>query len=280
LYRYIKEVSAIQDCAILAAVGQNMCQTHGVCAQLFGALATANVNVVAISQGCSEYNITVVVAKKDIDKALNSVHGRFYLSKTVLSVGIVGPGLVGRTLLRQMKEQLAELKTEYAVDLRVVAITGNNRMLLCGEGDLALDLETWEEGYATAPPADMEAFTQHVIDQGAPNNMIIDCSASEVVAGHYKDWLKRGMNLVTPNKKANSGPLEYYKELREIQRTGYTHYFYEGTVGAGLPIISTVRNLVDAGDKVGGLYIQVQCSFTHSLKARGFVSSAISTACV
>jgi len=246
----IKEVSVIKDCAILAAVGQNMCQTHGVCAKLFEALATATVNVVAISQGCSEYNITVVVRKKDITKALNAVHGRFYLSKTVLSVGIVGPGLVGQTLLRQMKEQLAELKTEYAVDLRVVAITGNARMLLTGDSDLAIDLEKWEGAYQDAPAADMEQFTQHVQDSGAPNQVIIDCSASEVVAGHYKDWLKRGINVVTPNKKANSGPLPYYKELRNIQRNGYTHYFYEGTVGAGLPIISTVRNLVDAGDKV------------------------------
>lgn len=246
----IKEVSVIEDCAILAAVGQNMCQTHGVSAMLFGALATANVNVVAISQGCSEYNITVVVLKKDITKALNSVHGRFYLSKTVLSVGIVGPGLVGKTLLRQMKEQLAELKTEFAVDLRVVGITGNSKMLLTGDSDVALELDTWEADYADAPAADMETFTQHVQNSGAPNQIIVDCSASEVVAGHYKDWLKRGINVVTPNKKANSGPLPYYKELRNIQRNGYTHYFYEGTVGAGLPVISTVRNLVDAGDKV------------------------------
>ena len=80
--------------------------------------------------------------------------------------------------------------------------------------------------------------------------MIIDCSSSERVAGQYKDWLKRGITVVTPNKKANSGPLQYYQELRNIQRNSYTHYFYEGTVGAGLPIISTVRNLLDSGDRV------------------------------
>jgi aspartokinase/homoserine dehydrogenase 1 len=120
-----------------------------------------------------------------------------------------------------MKEQLAELKTEYAVDLRVVAITGNARMLLTGDSDLAIDLEKWEGAYQDAPAADMEQFTQHVQDSGAPNQVIIDCSASEVVAGHYKDWLKRGINVVTPNKKANSGPLPYYKELRNIQRNGY-----------------------------------------------------------
>ena len=122
-------------------------------------------------------------------------------------------------------------------------------MLLTGDAAVNLDLDTWEADYKgdEAVEADMAAFTQHVIDAGAPNNVIIDCSASEDVAAHYKEWLQRGINVVTPNKKANSGPLKYYKELRNIQRNGYTHYFYEGTVGAGLPIISTVRNLMDSG---------------------------------
>ena len=248
----IKEVSTVEDCAILAAVGKNMCQTPGVSAMLFDALASASVNVVAIAQGASEYNITVVVKNADITKALGAVHGRFYLSKTVISVGLVGPGLVGKTLLRQFNEQLAELKKEYAVDVRVVGITGNSKMLLTGDAAVNLDLDTWEADYKgdEAVEADMAAFTQHVIDAGAPNNVIIDCSASEDVAAHYKEWLQRGINVVTPNKKANSGPLKYYKELRNIQRNGYTHYFYEGTVGAGLPIISTVRNLMDSGDRV------------------------------
>ena len=249
----IKQVGVVENCAILAAVGQNMCQTCGVSAALFEALAAATVNVVAISQGCSEYNITVVVSKKDITKALDAVHSRFYLSKTVVNIGIVGPGLVGKTLIKQMEEQIAELKSELSVDLRVVGITGGSKMLLSGADDIAIDLANWEEAYENAGPADMEAFTQHVLDAGAPNQIMIDCSASDVVAGYYKDWLRRGINIVTPNKKANSGPLDYYKEIRNIQRNSYTHYFYEGTVGAGLPIITTVRTLVDAGDKVSNI---------------------------
>ena len=247
----IKEVTAVRNCSILAVVGQNMCQVCGVAASVFEALASSAVNVIAIAQGASEYNITVVVDKNDVTKALNAVHGRFYLSKTVMTVGLVGPGLVGQTLLRQMKEQLSELKTDFSVDLRVVGVTGVSKMLLTGDDDVALNLDTWQEDYkASATPVDMAAFTQHVVDSGAPNQVIIDCSASEEVASHYKEWLQRGINVVTPNKKANSGPLDYYKELRSIARDGYTHYFYEGTVGAGLPIISTVRNLVDSGDRV------------------------------
>ena len=189
------------------------------------------------------------VSKKDIAKALRAVHGRFYLSKTVMSVGIVGPGLVGKTLLRQMKEQLASLKTDYNVDLRVVAVAGQSKMLLVGESEFALDLDAWEDSYAEGQALDMEAFVQ-CVTANAPNAVIIDCSASEDVALEYKDWLQRGINVVTPNKKANSGPLPYYKELRNIQRNSYTHYFYEGTVGAGLPILSTLNNLTDSGDRI------------------------------
>jgi aspartokinase/homoserine dehydrogenase 1 len=243
----ISRILPLKDCSILAIVGQNMCQTPGVSAMLFEALAQSAVNVIAIAQGASEYNITVVVSKKDVNKALQAAHGRFYLSKTAISVGLVGPGLVGKTLLRQMKEQLETLQDEFAVELRVVAITGGRKMLL---SDGAIDLDSWEDEYASGVQANMDDFTKHVLESEAPNQIIVDCSASDVVAGHYKEWLSKGLHVVTPNKKANSGPLAYYKELRSIQRNSYTHYFYEGTVGAGLPIIATLQSLRNSGDKV------------------------------
>ena len=243
----ISRIHCMEDCSILAIVGQNMCATPGVSAMLFEALAQSAVNVIAIAQGASEYNITVVVSKKDVNKALQAVHGRFYLSKTAISVGLVGPGLVGKTLLRQIKEQLATLQEEFQVELRTVAITGGRKMLL---SDTTIDLDNWESEYAEGSPADMAAFTQHVLDSEAPNQIIVDCSASGEVAGYYKEWLSKGLHVVTPNKKANSEDLAYYKELRSIQRNSYTHYFYEATVGAGLPVISTLRSLLDAGDKV------------------------------
>ncbi len=243
----ISRIHALEDCSILAVVGQNMCQTPGVSAMLFESLAQAAVNVIAIAQGASEYNITVVVSKNDVNKALQAAHGRFYLSKTAISVGLVGPGLVGKTLLRQMKEQLETLQDEFQVELRTVAITGGRKMLLSDE---KIDLDTWEEDYANSGAANMDEFTQHVLDSEAPNRIIVDCSASDEVASHYKEWLSKGLHVVTPNKKANSGPLAFYKELRSIQRNSYTHYFYEATVGAGLPIVSTARCLLDAGDKI------------------------------
>ena len=246
----VSRVVALNNCSILSAVGQNMANVPGVSAMLFTALASAAVNVIAISQGASEYNITVVIKKSDCIKAVNAVHSRFYASRTPLSVGIVGPGLVGKTLLAQMQEQKQTLLDKFGVDLRVVAISGGSKMHL-SETDGNVDLDDLENKYSNEnEPADFEKFTDHVVESNSPNQVIIDCSASDEVALQYKGWLSRGIHVVTPNKKANSGPYAYYKSLRNIQRDSYTHYFYEATVGAGLPIISTVKSLEDAGDDI------------------------------
>ena len=246
----VSRVVALKNCSILSAVGQNMANVPGVSAMLFTALASAAVNVIAISQGASEYNITVVIKKSDCIKAVNAVHSRFYASRTPLSVGIVGPGLVGKTLLAQMQEQKQTLLDKFGVDLRVVAISGGSKMHL-SETDGNVDLDDWENKYSNEnEPADFEKFTDHVVESNSPNQVIIDCSASDEVALQYKGWLSRGIHVVTPNKKANSGPYAYYKSLRNIQRDSYTHYFYEATVGAGLPINSTVKSLEDAGDDI------------------------------
>lgn len=245
----LSQVEVVSDCSILAAVGQRMASTPGVCATLFNALAKANINVRAIAQGCSEYNITVVVKREDSIRALRAVHSRFYLSKTTLAVGIIGPGLIGGTLLDQLRDQAAVLKEEFNIDLRVMGIIGSKTMVL---SDLGVDLQTWRELLKEkGQPADLEMFIQRVHGNNfIPNTVIVDCTADPGVATNYYQWLRKGMHLITPNKKANSGPLEQYLRLRELQRQSYTHYFYEATVGAGLPIISTLRGLLETGDKI------------------------------
>ncbi|CAH9141565.1 unnamed protein product [Cuscuta epithymum] len=245
----LSQISVIQNCSILAAVGQRMASTPGVSATLFSALAKANINVRAIAQGCSEYNITVVIKREDRVRALRAVHSRFYLSRTTIAVGVIGPGLIGSTLLDQIKDQAAFLKEKFNIDLRVMGITGSREMLLCDEG---IDLTKWksllsEKGEA----ANLKKFAQHVRENHFfPNTVLVDCTADSYVASHYYDWLQRGVHVITPNKKANSGPLNQYLKLRALQRQSYTHYFYEATVGAGLPIISTLRGLLETGDKI------------------------------
>ncbi|KQJ89734.1 bifunctional aspartokinase/homoserine dehydrogenase 2, chloroplastic isoform X2 [Brachypodium distachyon] len=245
----LSKVEIIHGCSILAAVGLRMASTPGVSAILFDALAKANINVRAIAQGCSEYNITVVLKQEDCVRALRAAHSRFFLSKTTLAVGIIGPGLIGATLIKQLGEQVAVLKENMNIDVRVVGITGSSTMLLSDSG---VDLSRWKEDLQTeSKPADLAIFVRHLSENHVfPNKVLVDCTADTNVASHYYDWLKKGIHVITPNKKANSGPLDRYLKLRTLQRASYTHYFYEATVGAGLPIISTLRGLLETGDNI------------------------------
>ena len=244
----IQRVDVVDECAILAVVGDGMAGSHGVAARVFGTLAEAAVNIRAIAQGASERNISVVIDARNSARALRVVHAGFYLSPHTVSLGLVGPGLVGGALLDQLASQLARLRQNFRIDLRVRGILGSKRMLLV---DGELDLAHWREQFsASAVPADLAAFARHVQADHLPHAAVLDCSASAEVAGHYAHWLASGMHVVTPNKKANSGPLAYYESLREARRAAGTHYLYEATVGAGLPVMQTLRDLRETGDEV------------------------------
>ncbi|XP_042432339.1 bifunctional aspartokinase/homoserine dehydrogenase 1, chloroplastic-like [Zingiber officinale] len=266
----LSKVEVIPKCSILAAVGQKMASTPGVSATLFDALAKASINVRAIAQGCSEYNITVVLKQEDCVRALRAAHSRFYLSKTTLAVGIIGPGLIGGTLLDQLRDQTATLKEKFNIDLRVMGITGSSKMVL---SDTGIDLSIWREVQKEkAEVADLDKFAKHVYENHFfPNTVLVDCTADTNVANHYYDWLRKGIHVITPNKKANSGPLDRYLKIRTLQRLSYTHYFYEATVGAGLPIISTLRGLLETGDKI--LHIEGIFSGTLSYIFNNFEGS-------
>jgi len=233
--------------SILAVVGDGMAGAHGVAAKVFNSLGDAGISVRAIAQGASERNISVVVDGKFAAKALRAVHAAFYLSPNTLSIGLIGPGTVGRVLLAQIATQVERLRA-LNLDLRVRAIAGSKRMLL-EEG--AIDLARWPQRLAEAgEPLDLEKFAAHAQADYIPHTVIIDCTASAEVAGNYRDWLARGIHIVTPNKKANSGALPEYRALKEAARAAGTHYLYEATVGAGLPVIHTLRDLRETGDDI------------------------------
>jgi aspartokinase/homoserine dehydrogenase 1 len=243
----IQSVDVGTGLSILAVVGDGMAGAHGIAAQVFASLGRAAVNVRAIAQGASERNISVVVDGKIGAKALRAVHAGFYLSPHTLSIGLIGPGTVGRALLEQLAGQLERLRG-LNVDLRVRAIATSKRMLLT-EG--AIDLGDWAAQLAQhGEPLDLGKFADHVQSDYIPHTVMIDCTASESVAARYGEWLARGLHVVTPNKKANSGPLPYYRELQQAGRAEGSHYLYEATVGAGLPIIQTVRDLRETGDEI------------------------------
>jgi aspartokinase/homoserine dehydrogenase 1 len=242
----IQSVEADRTCSILAVVGDGMAGAHGVAAQVFTALGTAGVNVRAIAQGASERNISVVIEGKDSARALRAAHSSFYLSPHTVSIGLIGPGLVGGALLDQLATQVERLQRDLKLDLRLRGLAGSKRMVLAGS---RIGLATWREQYAAASDAiDLDAFATHVHAEHMPHTIIIDCSASAEVAEKYASWLTRGIHVVTPNKKANSAAYGYYERLKTAKRVAGAHYLYEATVGAGLPVIQTLRDLRETGD--------------------------------
>jgi len=247
----IQSVEVDRELAILAVVGDGMAGTPGISAKVFGALSAAGVNVRAIAQGASERNISVVVPAKAATRALRTVHSSFYLSTHTVSVGIIGPGTVGRVLLEQIASQTERLRRDFKLDLRVRGLLSSKRMVL---SDMGVTLSRWQSEFADSKVTpDLESFVAHVGVDYLPHRVIIDCTASGEVAQLYPEWLAAGIHVVTPNKKANSAPMAFYRRLRDARRAGGTHYLYEATVGAGLPIIQTLRDLRETGDDVTGI---------------------------
>ena len=244
----IQRIAVDKDLAILAVVGDGMAGLPGVSGQVFNALGSAAVNVHAIAQGASERNISVVVDGKDATRALRAVHAGFYLSPHTISIGLIGPGLVGGALLEQIASESARLRDEFKLDLRLRGIMASKKMLLAEQG---IANDGWKKALdASSTPANLSAFVDHLHVDHLPHTVIIDCTADDSVAKHYAEWLGAGIHVVTPNKKANSGPLAYYESLKEARRLGGSSYLYEATVGAGLPIIQTLRDLRETGDKI------------------------------
>jgi aspartokinase/homoserine dehydrogenase 1 len=247
----IQSIDVNRSCSILAVVGDGMAGAHGVAAQVFGALGSAGVSVRAIAQGASERNISVVIDGRNSARALRAVHSGFYLSAHTVSIGLIGPGLVGGALLDQLASQVQRLRRDFKLDLKVRAIAGSKTMRL-SEG--AIDLGHWRDEYAAGgDPVDLERFADHVNADHLPHAVIIDCSASASVASHYAHWLSEGVHIVTPNKKANSAAWGEYERVREARRAAGAHYLYEATVGAGLPVIQTLRDLRETGDEIRGI---------------------------
>jgi bifunctional aspartokinase / homoserine dehydrogenase 1 len=244
----IQSVEVTSACSILAVVGDGMAGSHGVAAKVFGALGNAAVSVRAIAQGASERNISVVIDGKQASRALRSVHSSFYLSPHTISIGLIGPGVVGGVLLDQFAAQLDHLSRELKVDLRVRGIMTSQRMHLA---DSEVPLSRWRDAFnASSVPTDLTKFAEHIHADHLPHAVMIDCSASADVAARYPAWLGSGIHIVTPNKKANSADLDFYALMHEARRQGGAHYLYEATVGAGLPIIQTLRDLRDTGDEI------------------------------
>ncbi len=243
----VQRVGVTTGCAIIAVVGDDMAGMPGSAGKFFGTLGAAGINVRAIAQGASERNISAVIDAKDSARAIRAVHGSFYLSAKTISIGVLGPGLVGGALLDQIARASAGLRDRFNLDLRVRAIASTKRMLLEPQ---RIDLDHWRDTLAGGKALDVAKLVEHVQTDYLPHSVVIDCTASQQVADRYAEWLGRGIHVITPNKRAHSGPIAYYQELKRLSRSAHTHFLYEATVGAGLPVIQTLKDLVETGDEI------------------------------
>jgi len=241
--------------SIVAVVGAKMKKLSGISGKFFHALGRNGINVAAIAQGSSEINISAVIAQQDETKALNAVHEAFFLSGLrSVNLFLLGTGLIGGTLLDQIAEHKKILAEEYKIRINLAGVGDFGRMILRPEG---LDPKTAKAHLKDAAgkndgtaALDLAAFISAMKALNLPNTCFCDCTASEEVAGLYAQILQSSIPVVTPNKRANSSSLDYYKTLTGFSRARGIPYLYETTVCAGLPVISTLRDLFLSGDKV------------------------------
>ena len=245
---WIDRITANTHCAILAVVGDGMVGRPGIAGKICQTLAQANINILAISQGSSERNVSLVVQDKSITRALRAVHAGFYLASKTLSIGLVGPGLIGRQLLAQLAAAQSRTRQDHAVNLCVRGIMNSSHMLINEDG---VDLSSWEESLAQQVcDASLDDLVTHLLSDHVPHAVIIDCTASQAIASQYLSLLQRGVHVITPNKKANSGDYDYYQHLQAAAEKYHRYYFYGTTVCAGLPVLETLQDLIKTGDEI------------------------------
>jgi len=244
----IQEVSVDENNAIIALVGANMKNHQGISGKLFSTLGNNNVNIKAIAQGASEKNISAVIAHKDIKKALNTIHSAFFEDQIQqLNLFIVGVGNVGGKLLQQIKNQQNYLLDNLKMQVRVIALTNSKKMLFTEEG---VDLNNWKKNLSEAEPLDLAKFHLKVKQLNYRNSIFVDNTANETIANLYVNYLKENIAVVTCNKIACSSSYSNYSTLKKLSREYNAPFLFETNVGAGLPIIDTLKNLIASGDKV------------------------------
>ncbi len=247
--RQVNPVVIENELSILAIVGANMRRTPGIAGKVFQALGRNGVNIRAIAQGSSELNISVVVGQKDEVKAINAIHNDFFLAKTrTLNLFMVGTGLIGKELLQKIHQQKSSLLQNRALNLNVIGLATSATMLI---NESSIPLESWEnELMKSGEPLNWQEFIETAKSLNIPNKVFVDNTANESVADAYEELLIANVSVVTPNKKANTKSMAYYTALRAAALKSGVQFLYETNVGAGLPIIDTLRNLVSSGDRI------------------------------
>lgn len=245
----INRIKQERNLATVAIVGENMKHTPGIAGKLFGTLGRNGINVIACAQGASETNISFVVSLDSLKKAMNVIHDSFFLSDyQVLNIFLAGTGLVGSNLIDQIKHQQEKLMKENSLQLKIIGITNSRKFIMNREG---INLDTYkseleQSGNVSSP----EIFRDEILSMNMFNSVFVDCTASADVAGIYKDLLQHNVSVVAANKIAASSEYDRYMGLKSTARKRGVKYLFETNVGAGLPIINTISDLINSGDRI------------------------------
>lgn len=236
------------DLSIVALVGENMKSHPGISGRMFSAMGRNGVNIRAIAQGSSEKNISAVISTRDVKKAINVLHEEFFeTTYKEVNLFIVGTGNVGAKLLGQLQQQLGYLVRQLHVQVKVVGLSNSRKMLIREEG---IELPVWKEKLDAAGKADLGEFVQHMIDRNLRNSVFVDITANDKVAAVYDQLLQKSISVVACNKVAASSVYSNYKKLKDLAGEYNCRFLFETNVGAGLPIIATLNDLVRSGDRV------------------------------
>ena len=237
-----------KNLCIIALVGENMKNHQGLSGRMFSTLGKNNVNIRAIAQGASERNISAVINERDVKKALNTLHENFFEENTKqLNLFVMGVGNVGEKFIEQIHQQKKFLKENLKINLRVIALSNSRKMYFDEEG---ISLKDWQFLLETGEAADTEKFITNVKEFNLRNSIFVDITANESISKTYEHFLKRNIAVVTCNKIACASEYDNYKKLKKLSQQFNAPFLFETNVGAGLPIIDTVKNLVASGDKV------------------------------
>ena len=247
--KLIDEIKVEKNLSIIAIIGENMKHVPGISGRLFGALGKNGINVVATAQGSSELNISVVINNENLSKALNAIHESFFLSGTkTLNIFMVGVGLIGKTLLNQIQKQSDFLRKNKSLEINLIGVANSKKMLFDVNGIAQRNYQQQLEN--SKQTMDMKSFVKEMCSLNLPHSVFVDNTANAEIASHYHEILESSISIVTPNKVANSGAYNQYLKLKNSAAKRNVRFLYETNVGAGLPVITTLNDLMTSGDKI------------------------------
>ncbi len=245
----IREITAEKNLSIVAVVGEDMRHTPGISGRVFDALGKNGVNIIAIAQGSSELNISFVIKKEELPKALNVLHDSLFLAeRKINNIFLIGTGLVGSALIKYIDDKKDFLKKEKGIEIRICGLANSKKMVFDMNG---IKMNNWKQALEKSKSkSDIKKFVAEMKKMNLANSVFVDCTANETAIPYYNDILNSSISLTTPNKIANTKEFSFYKKLRNTSEKNNVKFLYSTNVGAGLPIISTIKDLVNSGEKI------------------------------